>query len=62
MRELRTRLSLTQSQVAKAMHVDRTTVSKWESKQARPQLELLIPLAHLYLVSVEKLIEVLTES
>ncbi len=59
MRELRTRLSLTQSDVAKAMHVDRTTVSKWEARQAKPSLELLIPLAHLYLVSVEKLIETL---
>lgn len=60
MRELRERAKLTQKDVAAAIHVSRSTVSKWESRQRRPDINMLIPLARLYLVSVERLIEVLT--
>lgn len=60
MKELRERARLTQKDVATAVHVSRSTVSKWESGERRPDISVLIPLAHLYLVSVERLIETVT--
>lgn len=60
MKELRLHARLKQKDVADALHISRSTVSKWEAGAARPDIDLLIPLARLYLVSLERLVEVLT--
>lgn len=60
MKELRLRIRLTQQNVADAVHVSRSTVAKWESGERQPEIKLLVPLAHLYLVSLERLVEVIT--
>lgn len=60
MQELRLRAELTQIDVAHELHVDRSAVAKWESGKARPSIDLLLPMARLYRVSIERLLEVLT--
>lgn len=60
LKELRETQNLSQANVAWDLHVDRTTIAKWESGVNRPPLEALIPLSRLYRVSIERLIEVIT--
>ena len=57
LKELRTESCMTQADVAHELHVDRSAVAKWESGKARPSIDLLMPMARLYMVSVERLIE-----
>ncbi len=59
LKTLRETQNLSQADVAWDMHVDRSTLAKWESGRNRPPLEAVIPLANLYHVSVERLIEVI---
>lgn len=59
MKSLRETLNMSQADVAWVMHVDRSTLAKWETGRNRPPLEAVIPLAALYQVSVERLIEVI---
>lgn len=59
LQELRIKNGYKQIDVAHELHVDRSLVAKWEAQKARPSIELLVPLAHLYRVSVERLIEVI---
>lgn len=60
LQELRLKAALTQVDVAHELHVDRSAVAKWESGKARPSIDLLLPMARLYRVSIERLLEVLT--
>lgn len=60
LQELRLKAELTQVDVAHELHVDRSAVAKWESGKARPSIDLLLPMARLYRVSIERLIEILT--
>ena len=60
MQELRQRVCMTQTDVAHELHVDRSAVAKWECGKARPSIDLLLPMARLYRVSIERLLEVLT--
>lgn len=50
---------MTQTDVAHELHVDRSAVAKWECGKARPSIDLLMPMARLYRVSIERLLEVL---
>lgn len=49
-------LGLTQEGVAERLGVSRQAVSKWESGQSRPELELLLALSDLYGCSVDELL------
>lgn len=60
LQELRLKNNLTQADVAHELHVDRSAVAKWEVHKARPSIDLLMPLARLYRVSIERLLEILT--
>lgn len=57
LKELRELQKLKQVDVGSELNVDRSTIAKWESGENRPPLEALVPMAHLYRVSVERLIE-----
>ena len=59
LQELRIKNGYKQIDVAHELHIDRSLVAKWETGRARPSIELLMPLAHLYRVSTERLIEVI---
>lgn len=62
MKELRLHAKLKQKDVADALHISRSLVSKWEAGVARPDISMLIPLARLYYVSLERLVEILTNT
>ena len=61
LQELRIKNGYKQIDVAHELHIDRSLVAKWETGRARPSIELLMPLAHMYRVSTERLIEVILE-
>ena len=60
MAQLRKSVKLTQQQVADILHVSRGAVAQWETGACKPSIDLLIPLSRLYLVSLERLVEILT--
>lgn len=53
---LRTRLGLSQEELAEKLGVSRQSVSKWETGQSVPDLEKIIKLADLFGVSVDELV------
>ncbi len=59
LKELRIKNGYKQVDVAHELHIDRSLVAKWETGRARPSIEFLMPLAHMYRVSTERLIEVI---
>lgn len=59
LQKLRQGVGMTQTDVAHELHVDRSAVAKWECGKARPSIDLLMPMARLYRVSIERLLEVL---
>ena len=61
LKELRIKNGYKQVDVAHELHIDRSLVAKWETGRARQSIELLMPLAHMYRVSTERLIEVILE-
>lgn len=61
LKQLRIKNGYKQVDVAHELHIDRSLVAKWETGRARPSIELLMPLAHMYRVSTERLIEVILE-
>ena len=61
LKELRTKNGYKQADVAHELHIDRSLVAKWETGRARPSIEMLMPLAHMYRVSTERLIEVILQ-
>lgn len=60
MKQLRLSVRLTQQQVADSLHVTRGAVAQWEAGLTKPSIDLLVPLSRLYLVSLERLVEILT--
>lgn len=53
---LRTRLGLSQEELAEKLGVSRQSVSKWETGQSVPDLEKIIKLADLFGMSVDELV------
>lgn len=48
LRELRESYNLSQNQVAEALNIDRSTYTNYELDKTRPNLEMLVKLAHIY--------------
>lgn len=55
--EQRKRLGITQAQLAEALNIDRTTVSKWEAGASAPRAKLLPRLAKELGTSVDQLLD-----
>lgn len=56
LQELRKRRSLTQEELAEALYVSRTAVSKWESGRGYPSIDSLKAIARYFSVTVDELI------
>lgn len=56
-KKLRESLKLTQEDLAKKLHIGRTTVSMWESGDAMPRADKLPELARVLNCSIEDLYE-----
>ena len=56
LRELRKRKGLTQEELAAALYVSRTAISKWESGRGYPNIESLKAIAKLFSVSIDELL------
>lgn len=56
-KELRKKTGLTQEALAEKLGVSSQAVSKWETGAASPDLTLLVPLARLFRVSTDQLLE-----
>ena len=55
-RKFRDTTSLTQEKVSELLGVERSTVAKWETGDAKPRAELLTKIADLYGVTVDDLL------
>lgn len=53
---------MSQEEVAKALHISRQSISKWENNRGNPDLENLVALSKLYGVSVDELINGLSDT
>ncbi|BDR58107.1 helix-turn-helix domain-containing protein [Xylocopilactobacillus apicola] len=53
----RTKLNLTQAEVAKKLHVTQQTVSGWENGRSYPDIDCLLELSDLYQVSLDTLLK-----
>ena len=56
LQELRKQRGLTQEELASALYVSRTAISKWESGRGYPNLDSLKTLAQFYSVTVDELL------
>lgn len=56
LQELRKARSLTQEELAKALYVSRTAVSKWESGRGYPNIDSLKELSRFFSVTIDELI------
>lgn len=56
LQELRLKKSLTQEELAKALFVSRTAVSKWESGKGYPNIESLKQISKLFSVTIDELL------
>lgn len=56
LQELRKQKGMTQEQLAEALFVSRTAVSKWESGRGYPSIDSLKAIAKLYSVSIDELL------
>ena len=56
LQELRKQKGLTQDEVATALFVSRTTVSKWESGRGYPNIDSLKAIANLFSVTIDQLL------
>lgn len=56
LKELRKARSLTQEQLAEALYVSRTAVSKWESGRGYPSIDSLREISHFFSVTIDELI------
>lgn len=55
-RELRSKRSMTQSELAEMLYVSRAAVSKWESGRGYPNIDSLRKIAEIFSVSVDELL------
>ena len=51
-RRLRTAQNMTQDQLAQAVHISRSRVSRWETGSAMPDLAMLLKLSEVPLVGI----------
>ena len=56
LREQRQRMNLTQEALAKALGVERSTVTKWEIGESKPRADMLVKLANFFGCSVDVLL------
>lgn len=56
LQELRKRKGLTQEELAEALYVSRTAISKWESGRGFPNIESLKAVSKFFSVSVDELL------
>ena len=56
LQELRKRRGLTQEELAQALYVSRTAISKWESGRGYPGIDLLKAIAAFFAVSIDDLL------
>lgn len=56
LQELRKSRSLTQEELAEALFVSRTAISKWESGRGYPSIDSLKEISHFFSVSIDELI------
>ncbi len=56
LQELRKRKNLTQEELAQALYVSRTAVSKWESGRGYPNIDSLRAIAKFYSVTIDELL------
>ena len=56
LQELRKRRSLTQEELAEALFVSRTAISKWESGRGYPSIDSLKALSRFFSVTIDELI------
>ena len=56
LRELRKGKSLTQEELAEALYVSRTAVSKWESGRGYPSIDSLKEMSRFFSVTIDELI------
>lgn len=52
-KELRKNKGLTQVEFAKLLHVDQSTISKWEKNQALPDIQMIYKLSEIFNCSVD---------
>ncbi len=55
--QLRTKLNISQEQLAETLGVSRQSVSKWEMDQALPQIDKVLQLADIFNVSTDELLQ-----
>jgi len=60
-KNLRTKRGLTQDQLANLLNVTPQAISRWENNAAMPDISLLVPLANIFHVSTDTLLEVNVE-
>ena len=53
----RLRMNLTQEKLAEMLCVTKATVSKWETDQGYPSLDILPKLAHIFSISIDELLD-----
>lgn len=56
LKELRKNKGLTQEELASKLYVSRTTISKWESGNGYPSIDILKSLANFFEISIDELI------
>ena len=62
LKSIREAKKMSQEEVAKALHISRQSISKWENNRGNPDLENLVALSKLYCVSVDELINGLSDT
>ena len=59
--QLRKREGYSQEELANKLDVSRQAISRWENNAAMPDISLLVPLANIFHVSTDTLLEVNVE-
>lgn len=57
LKSLRKKRKLRQSDIAEALKIDRTTVTKWETGESMPRADKLVELSRILKCSVDKLLK-----
>lgn len=61
LKSIREAKKMSQEEVAKALHISRQSISKWENDRSNPDLENIVALSKIYEVSVDELINGISE-
>ncbi len=56
-KSLRLSKKMTQTELANALNIERTTVSMWETGNSKPRYDMLIKLSKLFNCSIDDLID-----